>query len=74
MATKRVKGVSFDGSASELQALIGQWNAFRGVRWSVQQTDFVGRSFDIEFTRKDGAIDIAEAEAWVQNALQHAHD
>ena len=74
MATKRVKGVSFDGSASELQALIGQWNAIRGVQWSVQQTDFVGGSFDVKFTRKDGAIDSAEAEAWVQNALKHAHD
>lgn len=74
MATKRVKGVSFDGSASELQALIGQFNAIRGVSWNVQQTDYVGGSFDVAFTRAGGAIDKAEAEAWVQNALKHAHD
>jgi len=74
MATKRVRGVLFDGSASELQALIGRWNAIRGVRWKVQLTDFVGGSFDVEFTRNDGAIDSAEAEAWVQNALKHAHE
>lgn len=74
MATKRVKGVSFDGSASELQALIGKWNAIGGLRWNVRQTDFVGGAFDVEFIRNDGAIDSAEAKAWVQNALKHAHD
>jgi hypothetical protein len=74
VATKRVRGVLFDGSASELEALIGQWNAIRGVRWNVQLTDFVGGSFDVEFTRKDSAIDSTEAEAWVQNALKHGRE
>jgi hypothetical protein len=66
--------VSFDGSVSELQALVGQWNAIPGVRWKVQQTDYVGGSFDVEFSRKDCAIDSAGAEAWMRNALKHAHD
>jgi hypothetical protein len=50
-----VKSVSFNGTARELQQLIGQWNAIRGVQWKVQPADYVGGSFDVDFARKDGA-------------------
>ncbi len=73
MAT-RVKSVSFNGTASELHQLIGQWNAIPGVQWKVQPADFVGGSFHIDFTRKDAVIDLEEAEGWVRKSLKHASD
>ncbi|GEM_PF-6197030 len=70
----RVKSVSFNGTASELHQLIGQWNAIRGVQWKVKPADYVGGSFHVDFTRNDGVIDLVEAEGWVSKALKHASD
>ena len=74
MSTRRVQGVQFNGEASELHALIGCWNAIKGVRWNVTATDFVGGSFDVTFSRETGPISLREAKAWVDAALKHACD
>jgi len=57
-----------------LHALIGCWNAIKGVRWNVTATDFVGGSFDVTFSRETGPISLREAKAWVDAALKHACD
>lgn len=72
MAKRRIKGVQFNGDASELQALIGRWNAIKGVRWSVAATDYVGGNFDVTFSRDSAPISQAEAQAWVDAALKHS--
>lgn len=72
MAKRQIKGVRFNGEASDLQALIGCWNVMKGVRWSVTPTDYVGGSFDVTFARDTAPISQAEAQAWVDAALKHA--
>lgn len=74
MSTRRVQRVQFSGEASELHALIGRWNAIRGVQWSVTATDYVGGSFDVTFSRKTAPISKVEAQTWVEAALKHARD
>lgn len=74
MATRRVQGVQFNGEATELHALIGRWNAIKGVQWNVTATDYVGGSFDVIFSRKGEPISKAEAQAWLDAALKRACD
>ena len=66
--------MQFNGEASELHALIGCWNAIKGVQWSVTATDYVGGSFDVMFSRQASPISQVEAQTWVDVALKHARD
>ncbi len=69
----RIMGVQFQGSARDLHALIGRWNQLPGVQWSVRPTDYVGGSFDVEFSRKDGGtVSADDAQAWVASAIENA--
>jgi len=66
--------VQFNGEATELHALIGCCNVIPGVRWNVTATDYVGRSYDVTFSRKKPPISRAEAQAWVDAALKHVRE
>ena len=67
-----VQGVQSTGISSDLHALIGQWNLLRGAQWAVRATDYVGGSFDVEFSRRDGNVSEDEAQAWVASTMMHA--
>lgn len=72
MATRRIKGVQFNGEECALHDLIGCYAAPKGTRWKVEPTDYVGKSFDVIFSRSAAPISKSEAQAWVDAALKHA--
>lgn len=72
LATRLSSPVQFQGNAGDLRDLIYQWNYLPGIQVQVQQTDFVGGTYKVRFTRDNGAISLAQADIWVQTALAHA--
>lgn len=70
--TVKVKSVLFNGSKHDLKALLLQWNSLQGVDLDIAANDYVGGSFDVSFTRREGAITQREADEWVAQALRHA--
>lgn len=72
LATRLSSPVQFQGRTEALRALIYQWNHLHGIQVVVQQTDYVGGTFRVRFTRNNGAISLEQANSWVQTALDHA--
>lgn len=71
LATRLSSPFQFQGGLEALRNLIYRWIP-RGIQVQVNQTDFVGGTYTVRFTRNEGAISLQQANAWVQNALSHA--
>jgi len=71
LETRLSKVVQFNGTGYQLEQLVRQWGAPSKTQVRVIATDYVGGSYQVEFTR-NGTITEHQANAWVDAALRAA--
>jgi hypothetical protein len=74
LATRNIKGVRFNGFSETLRGLLLRWAVPSGTKVTVTQTDNVGGSFNVKFTKNGPPITIAKANSWINAAKRHHKD